>query len=216
MAYEICLFDLDGTLTDPKEGICKSYQYALSAFGISEELENLSKFIGPPLREVFEKFYKIPKSDIERCVGKFREYFAEKGLYENAVYSGIPQALQTLKDKGKVLAVATSKVTGYAEKILKHFDLEKYFSFVSGDDMEGTLTKEGKREVIRIALNAVDPQRKMNAVMIGDRKHDIQGAKALGIDSIGICYGYGSREELEEAGASFVLNSVEELVEFFK
>jgi len=209
--YDICLFDLDGTLTDPKLGITKSFQYALSAFGIYEELDSLTKFIGPPLREPFKNFYGFSDFDTEKAVAKFREYFAVTGLYENEVYPAIPETIQTLRDNGKVLAVVTSKVKDYANKILIHFNLDGYFVLVSGDEMDGSLTKNGKRDLISIALNALDPERKMTAVMIGDRKHDIIGANDTGIDSIGVTWGYGSDDELKTAGATRIVNDVDGL-----
>jgi phosphoglycolate phosphatase len=211
MGYNICLFDLDGTLTDPKLGITKSFQYALSAFGIREELDNLTKFIGPPLRESFRDFYGFSDIETEKAVAKYREYFTEKGLYENTVYPDIPEALRKLKAKGKTLAIATSKVTAYANRILEHFNLDEYFSFVSGDEMDGNLTKNGKRDVISIALDAFASERKFTAVMIGDRKHDIIGAREAGVDSIGNTWGYGSLDELESAGATWIVDSVDEL-----
>ena len=211
MLYNFCLFDLDGTLTDPKPGITKSFQFALAAFGIDEELENLSKFIGPPLREVFRKNYGISPADMEKAVAKFREYFAETGLLENEVYPGIPEMLHALKSSGIMLAVATSKVKSYTQRILEHFGLDGYFDFVSGDDMDGSLTVSGKREIIRIALDHIDPGRKMTPVMIGDRKHDVTGAWAVGIDCIGITWGYGARSELEGAGATMIVDTVDAL-----
>ena len=205
---EIILFDLDGTLTDPKEGITKSYQYALSAFGIQESLDNMTTYIGPPLRETFAERYGFSPSDVEKAVAKFREYFAETGLLQNAVYPGVPELLQTLHGAGKTLVVATNKVADYARRILEHFGLAGYIAFVSGDDMAGSLTKAGKREIIRIALETIGVADKSKAVMVGDRKHDIIGAKETGIDSIGILYGYGSAEELAEAGATYIAKDI--------
>jgi len=210
--YKLCLFDLDGTLTDPKTGITKSYQYALSAFGIHESLDSLTKYIGPPLRDVFGKHYGFSETDTESAVAKFREYFAETGLYENSVYPGIPEFLDSLRESGKELAVATSKVRLYSEKILKHFELDGFFSFVSGDEMDGSLTKCGKREIVRIAMDAIDPVRKMSTLMIGDRLHDIIGARDNGIDSAGVTWGYGTLSELEDAGATHIADSTNELL----
>ena len=209
--YDLCLFDLDGTLTDPMIGITKSYQYALAAFGIHEKPEDLAKFIGPPIRENFRDFYGFSDSDTEKAVAIFREYFSEKGLLENTIYPEIPDALKKLEDSGKTLAVATSKVTVYTHPILKHFNIDKHFAFVSGDEMDGRNTRNGKSDIIRIALDALDPERNMRAVMIGDRKHDILGAKDIGIDSIGVTWGYGSRAELEEAGATFIAETIGDL-----
>jgi len=211
MGYEICLFDLDGMLTEPKLGITKSYQYALSAFGIHEELDNLTKFIGPPLREVFCKHYGFSSENAEKAVEKYREYFSKTGLFENVVYPAIPQTLKKLREHSKILAVATSKTTIYTTRILAHFNLNDYFSFVSGDEMDGSLTKNGKRDIIRIALDAIDPERKKSTVMIGDRKHDIIGAKENRIDSIGNTWGYGSRNELDSVGATWIVDSADEL-----
>ena len=211
MSYDLCLFDLDGTLTDPKLGIAKSYQYAVEAYGIHEDLDSLTQFIGPPLREVFREHYGFGAADIEMFVAKFREYFAETGLLENDVYPGIREVLERLKDCGAIMAVATSKVAVYAVRILNHFHLDGFFSYVSGDEMDGSLTKNGKGEIIRIALDVLDPERKLSAVIIGDRKHDIHGGSDAGIDSIGITWGYGSRAELEEAGATWIAESTDEL-----
>jgi len=211
MPYDLCIFDVDGTLTDPKTGIIRSYQYSLSAFGIHEKPENLIQFIGPPLRESFRDYYGLSESDTEKAVARFREYFSKTGLYENTMYPKIPETLQRLKDCGKTLAVATNKLTVSTNIILKHFDLDEYFVFVSGDNPDGSLTKNGKRDIIRNVLDGVDPERKMSAVMIGDREHDIFGAKGNGIDSIGITWGYGSRAELLEAGAKWIADSTDEL-----
>jgi phosphoglycolate phosphatase len=211
MNYNLCLFDLDGTLTDPKLGITKSYQHALSTFGIYQELDSLIKFIGPPLREVFREHYSLTDADTERAVAKFREYFSVTGLLENSVYDGVDQALQTLKNNGVVMAVVTSKVTDYARRILEYFRLNQHFDSVYGDDMDGSLTKYGKRDILRIALDALDPEHEMSAVMIGDRKHDVIGATDNDIDSIGVTWGYGSREELVDAGATRIVESVGDL-----
>ena len=207
----LCLFDLDGTLTDPKAGITKSYQYALSSFGINEELDNMIRFIGPPLRDVFREHYGFQASETEKAVAKFREYFSETGLLENDVCPGILEVLTQLKDRGATMAVATSKVKIYAIRILKHFQLDGYFAFVSGDEMDGSLTKNGKGEIIRIANDDLDTEHKMTAAIIGDRKHDILGGRDVGIDSIGITWGYGSRTELEEAGAKWIAESIDDL-----
>jgi len=213
MFYNLCLFDLDGTLTDPKPGITRAFQYALSAFGIQEELDGLAKFIGPPLRETIRQHYGFSSEETEKAVAVYREYFSQTGLYENAVYPEIPNLLQRVKDGGAALAVATSKVTLYTNQILDHFGLGKFFDFVSGDEMDGSLTLNGKRNVILNAINALDPERALTPVMIGDRMHDIRGARDAGIDSVGVLWGYGSRAELEEAGATRIAETPEALLE---
>ena len=207
----LCVFDLDGTLTDPKIGITKSFQYALSAFGIHEEADALTRHIGAPLRGIFLTGYGLSEADTETAVAKYREHYADKRLLENTVYRGIPEALRLLAGEGKQLAVATSKVSLYTHQILEHFGFDGFFAFVSGDDMDGSLTINGKNDIIRIALEHFSDVPKASAVMIGDRFHDMAGAKANGIDSIGVTWGYGSRAELEEAGAGSIVDSPEEL-----
>ena len=209
--FDFVLFDLDGTLTDPVLGITKAYQYALSAYGIHEELDGLAKYIGPPLREVFRLSYGFPESAVEEVVAKFREYFSETGLLENSVYPGIPELLQELQSAGRTLAVATSKAKLYTDRILEHFGLDGYFAFVSGDAMDGSLSRNGKRDIVRMALDALDPERGMRAVLVGDRKHDAAGAADNGIACIGVTWGYGSRDELTGAGCSMIAGSTGEL-----
>jgi phosphoglycolate phosphatase len=195
-AYDVILFDLDGTLTDPKLGITKSVQYSLATFGINEPcLDKLVNFIGPPLMESFQEYYGFDICKADEAVKKYREYFSVKGLYENAVYPFIPELLDSLKMIGKTLVVATSKPTIFAEKILDYFWLKKYFSLIVGSNLDGSRVK--KYEVIAHALKIMGSKVYQNVVMVGDRKHDIIGAKEAGIDSIGVLYGYGSVEELE-------------------
>ncbi|MCL2058508.1 MAG: HAD hydrolase-like protein [Oscillospiraceae bacterium] len=212
MPYDLCLFDLDGTLIDPKPGITKSFQYALAAYGIHEELDDLVKFIGPPLRESFKVSYGFSESDTERAVAKYREYFAEKGLFEASVYPFIPEALSCLKENGKLMAVVTNKVKTYASRILDHFMLSRYFITVFGDELDGSLTINGKGALTRAAISALDPERKKTSILVGDRKHDIIGAQEAGIDSAGVTWGYGTRAELEGMGATWIVDSIEDLL----
>lgn len=210
--YEYILFDLDGTLTDPKEGITKSVAYALESFGIHvEDLDSLCKFIGPPLKESFMVYYELDDAQGDQAVEKYRERFAVTGLFENKVYPGIREMLELLKEQGKTLLVATSKPSIYARQILEHFDLMKYFTFLSGSELDGT--RVDKAEVITYALQENKIQDLSKVIMIGDREHDIIGANKNGIDSIGVLYGYGGREEFEKNHASYVAKQVEELKE---
>jgi len=211
VSYDLCIFDLDGTLTDPGLGITKAYRYALASFGIHEELDDLTRFIGPPLRSVFNDVYGFSDSDTEKAVAMFREYYSTEGLFENIIYPGIPELLQYLVDNEKILAVATNKVRPYTTQILKHFKLESYFIFVSADEMDGSLTRNGKRDIIQAVLEAIDPERKLSAAIIGDRKNDVHGARETGIHSIGVTWGYGSREELLDAGATHLADTPDEL-----
>jgi phosphoglycolate phosphatase len=210
MSYKYILFDLDGTLTDPKIGITKSVAYSLKKLkNIEVELDQLTKFIGPPLKDSYIDFYGFSESEAEIAIQTYREYFKDTGIYENEVYSGMEDLLEALKDKQYILGVATSKPTMFAEIIIKHFDLERYFSCVVGSNLDGTRTD--KAEVIAEALTQLSIDDKENVVMIGDRKHDILGAKKMEIDSIGVTYGYGSYEELEDAGADYIIENIDGL-----
>jgi len=205
-------FDLDGTLTDPMIGITNSVQYALRKHGIEvSDTRTLCPFIGPPLRESFRVFYGFDEAGAESAVAAYREYFAEKGIYENTIYDGIPEMLQALRRAGKTLVLATSKPAVYAARILAHFGIAEYFAFVSGSELDGRRDK--KADVIRYALEQTGITDLADVVMIGDREHDILGAKEVGVSSIGVLYGYGNAEELHKAGADDIAGSVGELVE---
>lgn len=214
---KVIFFDLDGTLTDPGIGITNSVMYALEKFGIEvTDRKVLYKFIGPPLMQSFEKFYGFEKEQAEHAVDLYREYFGDRGIFENQVYDGIEELLKELKTQGKIVGLATSKPEIYAGQILEHFGLDKYFDFISGSMMNGERTD--KREVIAWALQLLKEKRgneyKLeDVVMIGDREHDVIGAKKNHISSIGVLFGYGSREELAGVGADAMASSVEELSE---
>lgn len=214
--FKYILFDLDGTLTDPKIGITRSVQYALRALGIEEpSLDRLEPFIGPPLADSFQEFYNLNEQQIVMAIAKYRERFAQQGIYENEIYPGISEMLAELKRKGKILAVASSKPTPFVERILDYFDIRKYFDFVIGSNMDGTRSR--KEEVIEETLRQMVPAemtpaaKKDAVVMVGDRKFDIEGANVHGITSVGVSFGYGSEAELEQAGADFTVNCVESL-----
>ena len=175
--YQYILFDLDGTLTDPKEGITKSVQYALADQGIIEEdLSKLEPFIGPPLLDSFMEFYQMNEEDAHKAIAKYRERFQKTGLYENEIYPGISQMLQSLQHDGRRLAVASSKPTVFVEKILRHFHIKQYFDVIVGSELDGTRSK--KEEVVEEALKQLfedktpDPE---TVVMVGDRKFDVEG-----------------------------------------
>ena len=208
------LFDLGGTLTDPMVGITSSVQYALEKFGIHVRyLKELIPFIGPPLAESFQKFYGFSKEDAEKAIQYYREYYAPKGIFENEVYEGIPEMLAHLTEAGFTLLVATSKPTVFARKVLKHFGMEDYFSFVGGSELDGSRTK--KAEVISYILKTCGIEAK-EAIMIGDRRHDIEGGKACGLESVGVLYGYGTEQELTEAGADHIIRTVAELEDYLR
>ena len=260
MEKDILLFDLDGTLTDPMVGITKSVQYALRHYGIIEEdLTRLIPFIGPPLRDSFQKYYGFSKEQAGEGVLVYREYFSEKGIFENKEIPGIREMLEVLSAQGKKLYVATSKPEVYARKILEHFSLDHFFNFIGGADFEET--RVNKAAVIRYVLEEAGvggagkkttdvieraegakrteetegtdntertdkAERTDNAertepgkkriVMIGDREHDIIGAKENGIQSVGVLFGYGSRRELKEAGADRIAETVKDLTDILR
>lgn len=208
--YQYILFDLDGTLTNSQLGITTCVAYALESFGIhTENPEELRKFIGPPLKESFVKYYNMTDGEGDRAVEKYRERFATVGLYENEVYEGIPELLQKLKAQGKKLLVATSKPTVYSDKILEHFGLKEYFSYIAGSELDGT--RVNKAEVIQYALEQMKITESEKIVMIGDKEHDMIGAGICGVDSIGVLYGFGEREELENHGATYIAETVSDL-----
>lgn len=208
--YDTIFFDLDGTLTDPGLGITNSVSYALQKFGIRvTDKTKLYKFIGPPLKESFQEFLGFSVEESQRAVAYYREYYGEQGIYENRLYDGVEPLLSDLQEQGKKLVLATSKPEKFAVKILEHFHLAKYFDFISGSNMDGSRSK--KEEVLAHALAHLGITDKSSAVMVGDREHDIFGAGAVGIDSIGVLYGYGSKEELRDAGATYIVNLPEEI-----
>lgn len=204
--YDTVLFDLDGTLTDPGVGITKSVEYALNRYGISvEDRAILYPFIGPPLIDSFMKYYGFSKEQAVEAVEVYREYFRVKGLFENEVYPGVKEMLKALNHAGKTLLVASSKPEEFVLTILKHFDLLPYFDFVGGASMDEVRSK--KEDVLRYVLGQANVTNPATAIMVGDRKFDVQGAHTFGMDAIGVTYGYGSLEELTEAQPEYLADS---------
>lgn len=207
--YKNLLFDLDGTLIDSQEGIINAAKYALEHFGIlNQPIEKLYKFIGPPLKETFEVLYGFNERDSEEAVRIFRGYYKEKGVYENVLYDGISEMLEELSKAGKNIILATSKAEIYAKQILEDKEINKYFSFVCGSTIDNSRAK--KAEVIQHILE----KKKLylgDTVMIGDKSHDVIGAKETNLDSIGVLYGYGTYDELQKAGATYIVRNIAEL-----
>ena len=213
MKYKNILFDLDGTLTDPKVGITKGVQYALACFGIEEpDLDKLTPFIGPPLVNSFKEFYGMSDDEAWEAREAYREYFGETGIYENELYEGITPLLCSLKEKGYCLVVASSKPRLYVKRILSYFRIMRYFDIVEGSEMDGKHTD--KAQLIAHLLEKWNLKAE-ECVMVGDRKYDIEGAKANGMDSIAVGYGYGSVDELSSAGPTHFFSTIEELKNFF-
>lgn len=211
--YKYILFDLDGTLTDPAEGITNSVAYALDKFGITvEDKTQLNVFIGPPLVETFMSFAGLTEEDANRAVTYYREYFKPKGIFQNKMYSGVPELLQKLKADGKSVILATSKPEVFAKDILAHFGIEQYFDFAAGASWD--LSRNKKADVIAYALESCGITEKDKCLMVGDRKHDINGAQENQIDSLGVLFGYGSLEELQTAGATYIAQTVEDIIKF--
>ncbi|MBE6730438.1 MAG: HAD family hydrolase [Ruminococcaceae bacterium] len=212
MKYNTVLFDLDGTLTDPGEGITNSVIHSLKYFGIEEkDRVKLYKFIGPPLWESFEVFYGFSREKAVEAVEHYREYYKVKGIYENYLYEGVKEMLESLKSAGIKILVATSKPEKFANIILEHFGIAKYFDFIGGASMDGK--RVNKDDVIAYTLKSAEVSDVSKCVMVGDRLHDILGAKALDMDSIGVLYGYGDYKELSEAGATYIAENPEKAVE---
>ena len=211
MSWETILFDLDGTLTDPAEGITKAVEVALNHYGITvENRSTLNKFIGPPLDESFPEFYGFDEEQVREATRVFREYFGRQGWAENIPYLGIDKLLSDLKAAGKKLIIATSKPEEFAVRIMNHFDLAQYMDVIAGasiDNQEGAK----KANVIRKALQRAGVEDLSSVVMVGDRRHDVAGGHEVGLKVIGVLYGYGDRAEHEAAGADYIVEDIPSL-----
>lgn len=213
--YKVILFDLDGTLTESGEGITKSVQYALERIGKPEaDLEKLKAFVGPPLTEMFMKYAQVDEETAKKAVEIYRERYSVIGIFENAVYPGIEDMLAQLKKKGYILAVASSKPEVYVKKILDHFGLTQYFTEIGGSEMDGRRTN--KTEVIEDVLCRLNMDKhREQVIMIGDKEHDVYGARKAGLECIAVSFGYGTKEELTNAEPLKIVDSAEEIANFF-
>ena len=213
-SYTHLFLDLDGTLTESAPGIMSSARYALEYYGIRDVPEStLKKFIGPPLMDSFQDFFGFPPEKAREAMKKYREYFGEKGLFENSVYDGIRETLEKLKSKGKHLFLATSKPEIYTNRILEKFNLTHFFEFVGAADVEETRSEKAQiiAHVIKSA-NLEEEKKKGKILMIGDRKHDIIGAHKNKLPCCAVLWGYGSREEFSEFGADYMIEKPGELI----
>ena len=212
--YKYLLFDLDGTLTDSQEGITKSVSYALINLGVEDLPQDIKlRFIGPPLKDSFPKYCGFDEETTEKAIALYRERYSKVGKFENRPYEGIPELLKKLKEDDRVLVIASSKPAGFVEDILNKFDLRQYFDIISAADLSGK--KCEKEDVIKEALEILNLKNgDKDVVMIGDRHYDINGAKYFNLDSIGVNYGFAfDKNELKDAGATYVVETVEELGE---
>ena len=209
--YKYIAFDLDGTLTDPEAGLTSGFAYALTKMGISYgEKKSLRRFIGPPLKAEFQSVYSMNDTEAEECVRLFREYFSVYGWWDNRLYEGVAEMLSGLKSRGKILILATSKPEVFAVKILRLFDILKYFDFVGAASLDSSRVEKSK--VLGYALESVgaEPEK---SILVGDRMYDAEGASLCGIDSLGVFYGHGSEEEILSAGFTYTAKSVSEISE---
>ena len=205
--YTTLLFDLDGTLTDSTEGIIRCLDHALEQMGFDIP-EDKNKFLGPPLYSSFAEFCGMNEEQVREAVRIFRERYSTVGLFENRVYEGIPEMLERLKNGGKRLMVATSKPDVYAVRIFERFGLAQFFEFVGGTDINGT--RNNKDDVIEYVFDKCNITDRSKVLMIGDRRHDVLGAHKTGIKCMGILWGFGSAEELTEAGADYIAATPQE------
>ena len=212
--YRYILFDLDGTITDPFEGISKCVIYTMESFGMKvEDISKLSSFIGPPLFDQFKAFCGFDDEQAEAAVKKYRERYSTSGWKECTLTEGTEELLSRLKAAGKVLAVATSKPECFAVPILEHFGIAGYFDFIGGAELEHD-GRNSKDAVIEYVLESLAVSDRSKAIIVGDRFHDIDGAKKTGIASVGVLSGYGSREELHAHGADYIAENMKDALKY--
>lgn len=213
MNYRYILFDLDGTLIDSRLGVISAAKFALDKMGVPEtQIVNLERIIGPPLKHSFKEFFNLSEEFAEKGVEYFREYYRDKSLFDCTVYEGVEELLTMLKNDGYTLAIATSKPTVFAKRILEHIGLAKYFDIIEGSNIDDS--HHDKADIISAVCENLNIYNPSQAIMIGDRLYDIKAASSKGMESIGVLYGFGSLEEFQDAGASYVVNSVKELGQF--
>ena len=212
---KLIAFDLDGTLTNPERGLIAGFSYAFDKWGIKyESRESLKQFIGPPLFEEWQKCFCLSPEESAELVRIFRVFYEVYGWWDNEIYEGVPELLRELKSRGKTIILATSKPEKFAKKILKLFKIDQFFDFIGGAASEKSRDK--KSEVLEYSLENVGNPDREKCILVGDRVYDAEGAKALGIDSLGVLYGHGSREEIEGSGFNFIAKTVAEIAEIIK
>lgn len=211
--YDVIIFDLDGTLADSKEGVTKSVQYALEKFGIIEEdLDSLEHFIGPPLKDEFIKYYNMSEEDANKAVEYYRERYTPIGIYEVKSFKGTAKMLERLKNSGKYIAIGTSKPQMMAEEVIKYLKIDQYFDKVVGAQLHGP--RQSKTAVLQALFAEIGITDKNKCLMVGDTCFDIEGANNIGIDSIGVNFGFGNEKEMLDMGALFVADTTEDVADF--
>ncbi len=211
MKYKHLFFDLDGTLIDSKRGIFNAVHYTLDKMEIKAEdrPSDFNPFIGPPLRDSFRDLFNLTVEEAEMATKIYREYYSKTGLYEYSIYDGIPEALNQLVERGFVISLVTSKAESYARLIIESTPFSKYFETVSGCELDGR--RSTKHELINYTLHKLKLSPSADVLMIGDRYHDIRGAKLAGVSSAAVLYGYGSNDELLEEAPDLFINTPYEL-----
>lgn len=213
--YQVIIFDLDGTLSNSKEGITKSVQYALSRLGIKEEdLNSLEHFIGPPLTDELIRTYGMSEEDAQKGLEYYRERYVPVGIYETEIYPGTEEMFKELKRSGKIIALATSKPQEMAEEVLRFLKIKQYFDVVMGAELHGP--RQSKQAVLEALFDKLELKDKSKYIMIGDTCFDIDGAKAVGIASMGVSYGFGDKNEMLEHGAMYVVDRADEITRLLK
>lgn len=212
--YSAVVFDLDGTIIDSQLGIAKAFKHALAQYGIEEELEVIKGLIGPPLSRTIITKYGFSEEDGAKAMSYHREYYVEKGLYESRLFSDVINMLETLKEIGIVMMIATNKPEEHAIAGLKHYKLDKYFKSIIGNNLQQT--RGTKADFITMAMDEAKIKDKDKVLMVGDRKHDIEGGKINNIDTIGVTYGYGTREEIEKCKPTYIVNNPMEIIKIIK
>ena len=211
MRFKYILFDLDGTLTDPQEGICKSINHALSYYGMEKPLNELTKYIGPPLLNSFAEL--VGEENAQNAIVKYRERFSVVGLYENEIYPNVKDTLSLLKEQGYILCTASSKPQIYVEKILQHFDIAQYFTIIGGSTLDGKICE--KEDVINLVLEQLNAD-KQDVVMVGDTRFDLIGAAKMGLSAIGVTYGFASKEELCQYPNIALIDDISEITDILQ
>lgn len=211
MKYKAILFDLDGTLTDPQKGICNCINYALSFYNKKRPVQELTKYIGPPLYNTFAEL--LCEEVAAEAIKKYRERFSTVGLYENEIYPNVKKTLKTLYDSGFIICTASSKPKIYVEQILKYFEIDNFFHIIGGATLDGSISE--KKDVINTVLNSLKIA-KNQVVMVGDTKYDLIGAMEMGLDAIGVTYGFGSKDELSEYPNIALIDDISHIVNLLK